>query len=111
MSAASNPYSRRSWPSHSVLKRARAVISRAMGIRLSVRGAGCPAPAPRRSSLSGLCRRRERRGDASEDVVHVRAREPDGSDAHERDQRDEQRVLEQVLTFVMTEREYALRYT
>src|SRR5437667_5168218 len=101
ISAASNPYSSRSWPSASRVTRAIAVIRRFMSVHLVKTGSRLPRPCPPQVTVFGaLRRRRERRGDAAEDVVHVRAREPDGSDAHERDERDQQRVLEQVLTFV-----------
>src|SRR5471030_756743 len=43
-------------------------------------------------------RRRERRRDAAEDRVDVGAGQADRHDGDERDQRDEQRVLEQVLS-------------
>src|SRR5262249_51259879 len=48
-----------------------------------------------------LGRRGERRGDAPEDHVDVRAGEADGANADERDERHEQRVLEEVLRLVV----------
>src|SRR5262249_54299893 len=49
----------------------------------------------------GLRRRRELSRDAREDVVHADAGRADGTDGHERDQRHEQRVLEQVLALFL----------
>src|SRR5258705_5536930 len=100
MSAANKPYSMRSWPLSCEISRPIAVISRAMKQSFRKRGAE-----PRLRSRFwirrlGLRRRRERRADAGEDRLHVRAGGADDGDGDEGDQRDEQRVLEQVLSFV-----------
>src|SRR5262245_49951378 len=67
--------------------------------------AGCVrtpwTPTPPSSVASVLGRRSERGRDLAEDDVDVRAGEPDRADADEGDQRDEQRVLEQVLPLVV----------
>src|SRR5439155_22223383 len=46
--------------------------------------------------------RRQRGSNADEDRIHVGAGERDGGDRDERDERHEQRVLEQVLSFFAT---------
>src|SRR5947209_8721204 len=99
MSAASKPYSRRSWPLSCETSRPIVVISRAMKQSFRKRGAE-PRSAPSPGSEAALRPRRERRADVGEDRLHVRAGGADDDDRDERDQRDEQRVLEQVLSFV-----------
>src|SRR5712691_10234774 len=104
MSAASSPYSTRSWPSSRRTKRSIAVSIRAMSLafrrneeRSRPRSRRSPEIA-RRPATACLALRcgRERRRDLAEDGVHVGAGERDGADGDERDERDEQRVLEQV---------------
>src|SRR5690349_17418734 len=108
ISPASSAYSSRSWPSLVRASSMIAVFSRRIARHLS------PLRAARKRrngeqdgrscspqlALSALRGRRQRAGDLSEDRVHVGASQADCADAHERDQRDQQRVLEQVLPFV-----------
>src|SRR5262252_553927 len=112
ISAASSPYSRRSCPSSafgSLRLANRSSVLMAAGdcivglLKVSARPeASLPASAHaelrRRGSL-----RLELVGDRLEDRLHAAARRLDGRDRDERDQRDEQGVLEQVLAFLVTD--------
>src|SRR5262252_3352308 len=84
MSAARSPYSMRSWPSHRALNSATTLQSRLM-------------PSLRSHIDSFLCGRRQLRRDRLEDGIHARASRRQRSNGHERDEPDEQRVLDQVL--------------
>jgi len=101
--AASKPYSSRSWPSVSRARRRIATLTRSMVSTFRNGEQSCPKPLPPAIALSDALRRRRKRGrDLAEDHVHVRAGEADGPDAHERDERDQQRVLEEVLSFFLS---------
>src|SRR4029079_19108046 len=115
ISAASSPYSSRSWPSSAVgnLRLARRIsVSCAMcdciGVTSASKnrwvipqsGAGSVSTRPR-SFPSAVLRGRavQLAGDRLEDRADAATRRRHRRDRHERDQRDEQGVLEQVLAF------------
>src|SRR5438132_484648 len=108
ISAASIPYSMRSWPSSRPARRRMAASVHTMCPRLfEMRGRRSVPPSLRLlpcTPCSGvsLRRRRKRGRDVREDRVDVVARAGDRDDADQRDQRDEQRVLEQVLPFFVS---------
>src|SRR3954470_11246993 len=109
MSAQSSAYSRRSWPSSVVTGRRR--------ITATSRVNGCIFTAPSvKSGPAARCRRPRatnelRRGpgrlqlvgDRLEDRADAATGRGDRGDRHEGDQRHEERVLEQVLAFVVTD--------
>src|SRR5215471_19531573 len=115
MSATSSAYSSRSWPSSTKSRRSRAitVLRAAVGCMLLLLETRGPAAPHRRSAsvdlrdrlttmkLRGRTRGLELVGDRLEDRRDAGAGRGDGRDRHERDQRDEQRVLEQVLAFIV----------
>src|SRR5689334_7361761 len=84
MSATSSAYSSRSWPSSCRTRPRRRIIRMFMNALLLLR---------RRP-------RGERRRRATEVPRHGRARQRDGATRDERDEGDEERVLEKVLTFL-----------
>src|SRR5262245_30065855 len=101
MSATSNAYSSRSCPS-SRTHRVRILAIKPL-IMSSV--SACRPSLP----MCAAGRLRQRRRDASEDRVDVAAGRGDRADAHQRDERHEQRVFEEVLPlFVTNEREHAI---
>src|SRR5262249_38866395 len=95
MSAHSRAYSSRSCPSERRISRPMAIRTRFMAP--SSESAGRDARPPPRALLPRL---RERRRDVREARVPALARRGHGRDGDERDQRDEQGVLEQVLRVV-----------
>src|SRR5215475_5897590 len=88
MSAARSPYSMRSWPSHRALNSATTIQSRLM-------------PSLRSHIDSFLCGRRQLRRDRLEDGIHARASRRQRRNGHERDEPDEQRILDQVLALIL----------
>src|SRR5216684_4393639 len=91
ISAASSPYSSRSWPSSRSTRRPIAVIITIGSAFRETRGG--VSSAPRFSHRAGSCvcvLRVERRRDLDEDRVDVRAGQRDRRDGHEGNQRDEQ---------------------
>src|SRR5258706_3840146 len=81
MSATSNAYSSRSWPS-------------SLRANDFTKFTSC--------ITSPLRRRPELGGDALEDPLHAATGGGDGGDRHQGDERHEQRVLEQVLALIVT---------
>src|ERR1051326_753831 len=109
ISAASSPYSSRSWPSALFANRPIATHTRFIELPPFAPGSRADLCSPRKkcARLRRRCRS-EGCGDAPEDVVHVRPRQRDGAHRDERDERHQQRVLEQVLAFVVSDpTEYA----
>src|SRR5215467_6014084 len=89
MSAARSPYSMRSWPS---LRAANSAMNS------QIRFMPCPSVPAITPSLRS--RSRELALNRGEDVVHGVSSQLERRDRDERDQPDEQRVLNQVLRFV-----------
>src|SRR5947209_56973 len=93
INAARTPYSTRSCPSLSRARRAIAARRRSIVLLRWLRTGASPRP-----SLSTRLRVLQLIGDVGEDRAHLRAGDLHRAERDERDQRHEQRVLEQILS-------------
>src|SRR5687767_2121428 len=98
INATSSAYSSRSWPSSRRTRERK--VARAFMTFL-------PRVARRALTMFVKCDRQsialQRGGDAVEDAEHLGSGRRDAGDRDDRDQRDEERVFQQVLTFVATD--------
>src|SRR6185436_205345 len=108
ISATSSPYSIRSWPSSRCMSRLTAAIICVMTSPFLKKEERSRPPPLDRGTRRSRCASVLRAGrgaelgrDVAEDRVDVLAGERDGANGHQRDQRHEQRVFEQVLAGVV----------